>query len=186
MVEKNDKAEALAKALDGKVFDDSGRVQVSVKAEVLGFPVTVEAIRTHFPFPTNYYVNIDVLKEGAQDPNAMTVMITPKMTKGLWNRLGRLLLIDAHLRPIGDPQFDNVLNMQSNNFDLALRFVRYPMMTDRIKELQNQTGFTELHARATAGLLLVQPTSFDSINLDVARETVRMLGDMAQVLFDVF
>jgi len=186
MVEPNEKAEALAKAIDGKVFDDSERVQVSVKTEVLGFPATVEAIRTHFPFPTDYYVNIDVLKEGTLNTNTMTILITPKVTKGLWNKIGRLLLIDSHLKPIGDPEFDSFLNMESNDYQAALRFVRYPMMMERIKELHRQTTFNELHVRAKAGLKLMQPTPFDSINLDAARETVRMLGDMAQVLFDVF
>jgi len=186
MLEHNEKAEALAKAIDGKVFDDSGRVQVSVKAEALGFPVTVEAIRPHFPFPTNYYVNIDVLKESTPNSAAMTLLITPKVTKGIWNMIGRLFLIDAHTRPIGDADFDKFFNMKSNDYPAALRFVRYPMMMERIKELHTQTAFNELHVRATAGLLLVQPTPFDSINLDSARETVRMMGDMAQVLFDVF
>jgi hypothetical protein len=181
-----DKANALAKALDGHVVDDSERVEVSVKCEALGFPVTVEAIRATFPFGTNYYVNVDVLKEGNNDPSAMTLLITPKITKGIWNRLGRLLLLDAHVRPVGDPHFDSLFNMTSNDFDAALRFVRYPTMLDKIKELQQYTGFMELHVRAKAGLLLRQPTSLEALNLDVARDAVRLLGEMAQILFDVF
>jgi hypothetical protein len=186
MVDHSGKANALAKAIGGKVVDDSERVEVSVQCEVLGFPITIEAIRATFPFGTNYYVNIDVLKEGITDPSVMTLLITPKVTKGFWNLIGRLLLLDPRVRPIGDPHFDAIFNMATNDYAAALRFVRYPTMLDKIKALQEYTGFMELHVKAKAGLLLRQPTSLEGLNLDVARETVRVLGEMGQILFDVF
>lgn len=186
MVEENSKAEALALALEGRVVDDSGRVEVKVECERLGFPVTVEAIRTHFPFGTNYYVNIDVLKESNIESSAMTLLISPKVTKGIWNVLGRLLLLDARVRPVGDHDFDSMFNLDTNDYNTALRFIRYPMMLDKIKELHHSTGFSELHVRSTAGLKLLQPTNFEALNLDVAKEAVRVLGEMGQILFDVF
>jgi len=186
MSETDAKAQALAKAIDGKVVDDSGRVAVSVKSEILGFPVTIEAIKPFFPFATDFYVNIDVLHEATNNPAVLQFQITPKVTKGIWNRLGRLLLIDARVRPIGDKEFDNLFNVNTNDFSGALRFVRYPGMLDKIQELQDISGFNELDVRATAGLKLVNPTNFDSLNLDVARETVRIMGEMGQILFDVF
>ena len=67
-----------------------------------------------------------------------------------------------------------------------MRFIRYPGMLEKIQEAQQFSGFSELHIRAKAGLWLVQPANFETLNLDVAKETVRILGEMAQVLFDVF
>jgi hypothetical protein len=186
MADHTSKANALAKALEGKVIDDSARVEVSVQCERFGFPITVEGIRATFPFGTSYYINIDVLKEKNTDPTLMTLLITPKVTKGIWNLIGRLLLLDARVRPIGDPGFDSAFNMTTNDYAAALRFVRYPAMLDKINQLQEFTGFTELEVKAKTGMVLRQPTSIEALNLDVARESVRVLGEMGQILFDVF
>jgi hypothetical protein len=186
MADHSVKANALAKAVEGKVQDDSERVEISVRCERLGFPIIIEGIRATFPFGTNYYVDVDVLKEKNADPDLMTLLITPKVTKGFWNFVGRLLLLDARVKPIGEPAFDRLFNMTTNDYSAALRFVRYPAILDKINQLQEFTGFMELHVKAKAGILLRQPASIEALNLDVARETVRVLGETGQILFDVF
>ncbi|MBU6451535.1 MAG: hypothetical protein KGS72_07145 [Cyanobacteria bacterium REEB67] len=186
MAQGNSKEIALAKALDFKVVDDSARVEICVKGEVLGFPATLEAIRPFFPFGCNYYIDIDVLKENNVDPSEMTLVITPKVAKGMMNFFSRLLLVDARTRPVGDAQFDRLFNVDTNDFVGALRFVRYPGMLEKIQDLQQFSGFSELHVRAKAGLMMVQPTCFNSLALDVAKESFRLLGEIGQILFDTF
>jgi hypothetical protein len=186
MAHDNSKEIALAKALDFKVVDDSSRVEICVKGEVLGFPATLEAIRPFFPFGCNYYIDIDVLKENVEDPSVLTLLITPKVAKGTMNFFSRLLLLDARTRPVGDPHFDRSFNVDTNDFASALRFVRYPGMLEKIQDLQQYAGFSELRVKAKAGLIMVQPTNFNSLPLDVAKESFRLLGEIGQILFDTF
>jgi hypothetical protein len=48
------------------------------------------------------------------------------------------------------------------------------------------THFTEITIKADAGLSVSQPKSFDALDLDVAREVFKVIGELGQVLFEAF
>lgn len=180
------KAKAFADIIDGKVVDESNRVEVCIKGNVLGFPATVEAIKAGFPFSTSFYVETDVLHERGPADTTFTITITPKVARGITGFLGRLLLIDAHEIPTGNNHFDAQFLAHSDNDDMCKRFVHYPGMTEKISTLQQYTSFRELHIQGGKGLCLIAPANFSSFKYDVARETFSILSSIAQTMSEAF
>lgn len=187
MWDKDAKLNALAEIIEGKVIDDSSRVEVCVKGTVVGFPATIEAIRSGFPFGCSLFVETDVLNEHPdKDPDAFALTISPKVVTGFWAMFSRILLVDHTNKQLGDKRFDSSYIADTSNNEQALRFVTYPSMLDRITLLSKYTSFSELHVRAGQGIVLVQPNSIEKIELDTVREAFKLLGEMAQVVFEAF
>ncbi|MBI5176190.1 MAG: hypothetical protein SFV17_11735 [Candidatus Obscuribacter sp.] len=184
MTSVEDKKKNFATIVDGKVVDDSERVAVCIKGSVLGFPATIEAIKPDFPFGTSFYLETDVLHEHQGTKPSFTIVVTPKVAKGLSGFLGRLLLIDAHERPTGIKVFDSELLAHSEDLDICHRFIGYPGMAEKLRDLQRFNGFREFHIQGGKGLCLICPTNFKGLSYDVARETLQVMATIAQVLFE--
>ncbi len=188
MFDKEAKLNELAQVIEGRVVDDSDRVEVCIKGTVLGFPATVEALRTNFPFGASFFLETDVLKEhkSQADQQGFTLTISPKVVTGFWAKFSRILLIDHQTKMIGDKRFDSQYLAVTNNDEEARRFIKYPAMMDKIVLLSRTCSFTELHVRAGHGLVVVQPTSIEKLDGDVARESFRVMGEIAQIMFEAF
>jgi hypothetical protein len=187
MWDKEAKLNALAEVIEGKIIDDSARVEVCIKGTEVGFPATIEAIRSGFPFGCSLFIETDVLNEHqGNDPNAFALTINPKVVTGFWAMFSRILLVDHTLKPLGDKKFDATYIASTTDNAQALRFITYPSMMDRIMLLSKYSGFTELHVRAGHGVVLVQPQSVEKIEVDTVRESFKLLGEMAQVVFEAF
>ncbi len=188
MFDKEAKLNELALVIEGKVVDDSDRVEVCIKGTVLGFPATIEALRANFPFGASFFLETDVLNEhnSSSDQQGFTLTISPKVVTGFWANFSRILLIDHQTKLIGDKRFDNHYLAVTNNDEEARRFIRYPAMMDKIILLSRTCSFTEVHIRAGHGLVTVQPTSIEKLDGDVVRESFRVMGEMAQVMFEAF
>ena len=180
------KMERLAEILEGRVVDDTGRVEVCVKGAILGFPATLEAFRAGFPFGVAYYIetNADGMRKESQD--SLTMTITPRQARGLTAVFMRLLLFEPRGQKIGERDFDSRYISSFDNFHQAERFVRYPEVATCIKKLYEYTSFGELVVRTDAGICLNQSKSFNALDLDRARETFKLLGQLGQVIFEAF
>lgn len=183
---KTAKLRALAEVLEGRVVTDTHRVEVCVKGTMLGFPATLEALRATFPFGCSYFIETNVDKTSQPDPSMLNITIMPRYAKGLLSFITRILLFESKGQSVGDKSFDSRYICSFNDSAQAERLIAYPGITDKINELYHLTGFNELLIRVGAGLYLSQPKSFNSINIDVAKEVFRTLAEIGQVLFEDF
>lgn len=188
MFDKDAKLQALAELIEGKVIDDTNRVEACIKGTVIGFPATIEAIRVSFPFGCSFFLETDVLNENKKQKSSgeFTLTVSHRLVTGFWAKFSRILLVDHSDKPVGLKKFDSEFIAKSNNDDQALRFVQYPSMIDKLLLLSQYTNFTELHVRSGYGVVLVQPTSIEKLDIDTTRETFRVFGEIAQVVFEAF
>ena len=188
MFDKDSKLQALAEVIEGKVVDDTDRVEACIKGTVLGFPATIEALRVSFPFGCSYFLETDVLNEKKKNKSSgeFTLTISHRLVTGFWAKFSRILLVDHSGKALGLKKFDSEYIAKTNSDEQALRFVQYPSMIDKLLLLSQYTNFTELHVRSGFGVVLVQPTSIEKLDIDTARETFRVFGEVAQVVFEAF
>jgi hypothetical protein len=188
MFDKEAKLQALADLIEGKIVDDSARVEACIKGTVIGFPATIEAMRLSFPFGCSFFLETDVLNENKSKKSSgeFTLTVSHRLVTGFWAKFSRILLVDHTDRPLGMKKFDSDYIAKTNDDEQALRFVQYPSMIDKLLLLSQYTNFTELHVRSGYGVVLVQPTSIEKLDLDTVRETFRVFGEIAQVVFEAF
>lgn len=180
------KQDAFAHLVEGKVVDEHERVEVCIKGSVLGFKATIEATKAGFPFGTNFFIETNVTGGDKFADPSFAITIVPKMAKGVLGFFTRLLLLDSHESPIGMRAFDDVLLAQGSDQGIMHRFLYYPGLADKIIALHNCSGFSEFHIQGGQGLVLNCPTNFNAYNFDSARETLALLGPIAQTLFESF
>jgi hypothetical protein len=188
-VDTKAKLRALSEILEGRIVTDTNRVEICVKGTMLGFPATLEALRATFPFGVSYFVETNLAGDGANnqpDASALNITIMPRYAKGILSFITRILLFESKGQLIGDKSFDSRYISSFNDTAQAERLLAYPGISDKINELYHLTSFNELLIRVGAGLYLSQPKSFNSLNLDVAKETFRTLAEIGQVLFEDF
>lgn len=182
------KKTAIAKILDGKVVDDSNRVAVCIKGSLLGFPTTVEAFRPGFPFGVNYYLETETeterVKQNIHDP--FKISIRPRYVKGILAFVSRIFLFESRGEKVGSKEFESRYVCLHNDYETAERFIRYPGVQETIQELEKISQFNELVARAKYGVFLSHSKSFKGLDVDEARETLKHLSNLGQVLFDAF
>ena len=187
-MELESKKQAIAEILDGKVVDDSSRVQVCIKGSMLGFPTTIEAFRAGFPFGVNIYIEteteIERKKQNIVDP--FKISIRPRYVKGLLAIVSRIFLFESRGEKVGNKEFESRYVSQHSDYEMAEKFIRYPGIIENINELEKISQFNELVARAKYGVFLSQSKSFKQLDIDETRETLKNLANIGQVLFDAF
>lgn len=188
MVAQQWKLEAFAKLIEGRIVDDSDRVEVCIKGTVLGFPVTVEAFRAGFPFGVTFFLETADLSAGAppNDPDALTMMFYPRMTRGIYSFFARLLLLEAKGQPIDEPRVKSNFHCSYNSREQAERFVHYPGVLENLLKLEHYAKFSELTVRTNAGLSLSVSTAFNNLEVDIAKETCGAMGELGQIIFENF
>ena len=182
------KKKAIAEILDGKVVDDSSRVEICIKGSLIGFPATLESFKSGFPFNVTYFIETETEAErkkmGIVEP--FKISISPRYTKGLLSFITRIFLFESKGDAVGDKKFESVYISSHNDYQLAERLIRYPGVIDEIKAIHKMSHFNELVLRAKYGVYLSQAKSFNQLDVDVARETFRSLSNLGQILFDAF
>ncbi len=189
MIDLDAKLQAVADIIEGRVIKDDPRVAVSVKGSVLGFPATLEAVQAGWPFGVMYFLETQVIEDPAKtndlrEPLKLTVM--PRMGRGLLRFFSHILLFESTGQTVGDRNLESQFVFQYNESPLAERFVKYPGNADRLLRLEDYSKFGELSVKSDAGIFLSQPKSFTALDLDVCRETFRLIGELGQVLFESF
>ncbi len=182
------KLEAVAKLIEGRIVDDSDRVEVCIKGTVLGFPVTLEAFRAGFPFGVTFFLEIGDLSNGPKpvDPDALNMTFYPRMTRGFYSFFARLLLLESKGQPIDEPRIKSNFLVAYNARDRAERFVHFPGVLEKVLKLEHYAKFSELVVRTDAGISLSQSQNFNGLEMDVAKEVFETIGELGQIMFDNF
>jgi hypothetical protein len=182
------KLEAIAKLIEGRVVDDSDRVEVCIKGTLLGFPVTLEAFRAGWPFGATFFLEIGDLSKGYKpvDANALNMTFYPRMTRGIYSFFARLLLLESKGQPIDEPRIKSNFLVAYNTRDLAERFVHFPGVLEKVLKLEHYAKFSELVVRTDAGISLSVPQNFNSLEMDVVKESFQCIGELGQIMFDNF
>ncbi|MBA3993092.1 MAG: hypothetical protein C0469_06145 [Cyanobacteria bacterium DS2.3.42] len=182
------KLEAIAKLIEGRIVDDSDRVEVCVKGSLLGFPITLESFRAGWPFGVTFFLEIGDLSEGPKpvDPDALNMTFYPRMTRGLYSFFARLLLLESKGQPIDEPRIKSNFLVAYNTRDLAERFVHFPGVLEKILKLEHYAKFSELVIRTDAGISLSVPQNFNALEMDVAKESIQCISELGQIMFDNF
>jgi hypothetical protein len=181
------KIDTVVRMIEGRVDPDSP-CQVFIKGTVLGFPTILQAFISHWPFGVTFIVETKVI----DDPNAvpdekpLNMSILPRLARGPFHSITRFVFFEASGMRIGDKRVQNHFVIQANNKKEAERFIGYPEVFDKLLRLEKMTHFTEITIKADAGLAVSQPKSFDAMDLDVAREVFKVIGELGQVLFEAF
>jgi hypothetical protein len=184
-----DKAETIASFVDGNVVDDQSRVAVCIKGMVEGFPATMEAIYPNWPFGVVYTIETNPVADPANDApphGTSTITIYPRVGRGIASFFTRLLLFESAGFPVGDKRLEKVLNFSYDDRGVAERFVHYPGITESLLNLESIAKFNELIVRVGVGVYLSQPTSFNGLDFDVARNTFKTLGAIGKVMNEAF
>jgi hypothetical protein len=116
----------------------------------------------------------------------LSLTFYPRTGRGILSFFSHILLFEAKGMPINDKSLEGDFVFQYNNAALAERFIKYPGIKDLIIKLSQYAGFSEMTINSDAGIYLAQTNSFNSIDLDVIRETLKLLGQIGQVLFEAF
>lgn len=182
------KMDGFAKLIDGRIVHDEQRVQVCLKGTVLGFPATLEAISAGWPFGVNYFIETKVI-EDPNHPNqegTLKLTILPRVARGLMQIFARVLLIEPRGQKVGDARLEKTFILSYNNIEDARRFCQYPGVYEKLIDLHNFAKFSELLIKADSGIWMAQPTNFRSLNPDQFKQTFKVLGDLGQIMFDIF
>ncbi len=181
------KVASIAAVLEG-ALEPSDRVEICIKGIVLGFPAALEAFSPSFPFGVNYFVETKVVDDpqGGLAKNPLKLTIAARHARGFLSVLIRLLLFERQGQLLNQANIDRAFICQYDQDDEAKRFGRYPGVDEKLLALHRYSNFTELVIKTDAGLYLAQQVSFEKLDVDVCRETFRLLGELGQVIFDAF
>ncbi|PWT97977.1 MAG: hypothetical protein C5B53_07340 [Candidatus Melainabacteria bacterium] len=182
------KATFVAKMLEGRVVNDEKRVQLCIKGAMRGFPATLEALRVSPPFGVSYFLETKIVDDPNSNPSesALRMVVTPRAVHGLFASIIRIFLLEPKGQNLGVPRLDSAFICTFNEPQAALRFARYPGIEESLLGLARVARFSELLIRTDAGLYLAQPKSFEDLDLDVCKETFRILGEIGQIIVDSF
>jgi hypothetical protein len=81
---------------------------------------------------------------------------------------------------------ERVLNFSYDDRGHAERFVHYPGVSEILLNLESISKFSELILRFGVGIYLAQSASFNSLELDVARNTFKNLGALGKIMNEAF
>lgn len=182
--DKEKHLERIARQFEGKVVDESPRVAACVKGNYLGFPATIEAIGTGFPFGVNYYLVTNVTGAPSETSNVLTV--SPKVIHGWLGIFSRFLLVDGGAVNVKDKEFSKDFVLRSNMGAWAKDIINHPGFIRKIEDLYNACEFSEFHYREGQGICVVRSQCLEQTSPEIVRETFRSMGVIAQVIFDTF
>jgi hypothetical protein len=181
------KSTSMAKLLDGRLVNDSQRVEICIKGAMLGFPATLEAIRANYPFGVTYFLETNIIEDPSASPvQPLKFVLTPRYARGIFAMLGRILFFEGRGQKLEITGLDSKFICSTNRLDLARRFAQYPGIEDKLSKLHKYSDFSELLIKTDAGISLSQPTSFNALDVDVFKEVFNLLGELGQVIFDNF
>ncbi len=173
--------------LEGR-FETAGPCQIFVKGSVVGFPAIMQALFANWPFGVTYVIETKVIEDPNEPSSAdsLNMSILPRIARGPFHSITRFVFFEARGMRVGDKRVQNRFVISANDKAEAERFIGYPEVFDKLQKLERLSHFSELTIKANAGIALSQPKSFNSLDLDVAREIFKMLAELGQILFEAF
>ncbi len=186
MNEREEKIARISEYIEGRVVPNE-RVDISIKGIILGFPASLEAFKPNFPFGLNYFVETKVIDDPAgEEGSLLQLNLSARHSKGILARLIRLVLFEPRGQKLKHPQLDKMFVAGFNDPEIATQFACHPGVADALLNLYQCSKFSELIIKSDAGIFLAQPTSFDSVDVNVCLEVFKLMGDLGQVIFDSF
>jgi hypothetical protein len=181
------KIDTVSRMLEGQP-DPNSPCQVFIKGTVLGFPAILQAFVAHWPFGVTYILETKVIDDpnSVPDSAALDMSIGPRLARGPFHNITRFAFFEAAGMRIGDKRVQNHFVITANNKSEAERFIGYPEVFDKLLRLERISHFTEVTVRANAGLAVSQAKSFNSLDLDTAREIFKVMGELGQIMFESF
>ncbi len=182
------KKETIANLIGGQIVEDGNRVAVCIKGLVDGFPATMEAIYTGWPFGVVYTLETSVLtgSSPSQQLPDSRITIYPRVGRGIASFFTKLFLFESSGLSVGDKVLERIFNFSYEDRDVAERFIHYPGVHEQLLGLENVSKFSELIVRPGVGIYLAQTDSFDGLEPDVCLNTFQALGALGKVLFEAF
>lgn len=179
--------ETVARMIEGRIETD-GPCQVFIKGTYIGFPAIIQALFANWPFGVTYVLETKVIDDPNKevDKKSLNMSIGPRLARGPFHSITRFIFFEATGMRIGDKRVQNHFIITANNKAEAERFIGYPEVFDKLLKLEKLTHFTEVTIKADAGLAVSQPKSFNALDLDYAREILKVMGELGQVLFEAF
>lgn len=188
-----DKQQEIADLIQGTVEDQSDRVAVCIKGRFGPYPATLEAFMTHWPFGVMYSLETkdsssSSLSEVEVDPgeNAAKISISPRVNRGIFSIVGRLIFFEGKGMPTKSRQLESKMIFSYDNALVAQRFLRYPGVEEILLSLERDVKFSELIIRTDVGVYLAQGNSFNSLDRDVCLVTFKRLAELNDVLVESF
>ncbi len=166
----------LAQIIDGRVVPNQIAMKACVKGIVSGFPVTLEATQTNYPFGVSYFLETSHFSRPNNESFKLTIL--PKYARGWFSFVTRFLLDLSIL--------DSTLIFKYDNGNLAKQFAHYPGVANNILLLEKLAHFSEMIIQSNTGLYLSQPTSFSELDLTVCKTVFDTMAKLGQVLFEAF
>ena len=183
-IDLDSQKQQLANCIAGQVIPDQPGLAVCIRGNVKGFPVILQAVLTGWPFGVMYISETQDSATVSAVPaeNGGRITICPRVGKGLGSILSFLFLFEGKSMPVGDSELEGQFNFSYDRRDLAYRFAAIEGIASQIKQLEQQTKFSELVIRTDAGIYLAQPTPFEKLSPEDCLETCRLLADMGSLL----
>ncbi len=155
---------------------------------MVGFPATLQATYHRWPFGLMYFLETCAGEEtGAPNPEHLLEMsIYPRYGRGLFSIFTRIVLFESKGMSVRDKKLESMYIFGYNDTTQAERLVKYPGFRDNLERLHDVSRFSELQIRSNAGIYMHQPKSFAAVDLDVCRESFKLLGEIGQVIFECF
>lgn len=187
MVEMEQKQRDVASLIDGEVIDDTDRVAVCIKGTVNGFPAQLETFMTGWPFNVTYVVESNKQRPDDFDPqDGAKISVLPRLGQGLWGIFTHIFLFESKGMSIGDKRLEKKLIFSYDLRDPTLRLLKYPGVGESLLVLEEDCKLKEMTIKTNAGLYFIQGSTFEELDLDLCSATFNYLGQVAQVMSELF
>lgn len=188
MADTNAKQKAIAGLIDGRIDNEQERVAVSIHGVAKGFPATLEAFSTTWPFSVSYAIEINTVQDPHKEDSFShaKVDIVPRVGRGLMSFFFRTFLFESKGLTVHDRKLESKLIFSYDNGEPALRFIKYPGVADILLTLERECKMKEMIVKTDAGIFFSQGVSFNELDLDMCRATFNFIGELGQILSDAF
>jgi hypothetical protein len=181
----------VAELIGGTVVDDTDRVAVCIKGTVNGFPCQLEAFMANWPFSVTYVVQTKPTDEiSAQNEEEMDdqakITLLPRVGQGFLSFFAHAFLFESRGMTVHDKKLERKFIFTYDNKDPALRMIKYPGIPEILITMEEDCKLKELVIKTNGGLYLVQGTSFQNLDPDLCQATFNYMGQIAQVLSELF
>ena len=178
---------AVAKLIDGAVIDDSERVAVCIKGTVNGFPAQLEAFTASWPFNVTYVVQTNIVEDPDRPRQEQAkISVLPRVGQGFFSFFAHIFLFESKGMNVNDKKLEKKLIFNYDHRDAALRVIKYPGVPDILLTLDEDCKMKELVIKTDGGLYMVQGNTFENLDLDLCHATFSYMGQMAQVLSELY
>lgn len=178
---------AVANLIDGAVVDDSDRVAICIKGSVNGFPTQLEAFMATWPFSVTYMIQTKVIEDPLCNPlEQAKITMSPRLGQGFFSFFAHVFLFEAKGMDVNDKKLERKFIVSYDNRDAALRIIKYPGIADILLSLESDCKLKEMVIKTDGGLYMTQGVNFRSLDLDLCQATLNYMGQIAQVLSQLF